>query len=51
MSRQYLLEWPLTSLSAFAAYAIWRAEGYENKRWAYVAGLAVGLAALAKQTF
>ncbi len=51
VSRQYLLEWPLTAMMILAVYWIWRSDGYQNKGYSYLAGLAVGLAALCKQTF
>ncbi|NLH49005.1 MAG: phospholipid carrier-dependent glycosyltransferase [Myxococcales bacterium] len=51
LSRQYLLEWPLTAIAALAAYCLWRSDGFAERRWSLTAGLAVGLAALCKQTF
>ncbi len=51
VSRQYLLEWPLTAMTIIAVYFIWRSEAFASKNYSYAAGLAVGLAALCKQTF
>lgn len=51
ISRQYLLEWPLTAMTTMAALLLWRGNGFAERRWSLGAGLAVGLAALCKQTF
>ncbi|MDP8224664.1 MAG: glycosyltransferase family 39 protein [Candidatus Lernaella stagnicola] len=51
LSRQYLLEMPLTALTTLAVFLMVISEGFTHKRWSVLAGLAVGLAALSKQTF
>lgn len=51
VSRQYLLEWPLCALSTLAVFFLWRARGYSDKTYAYLAGAAIGASALCKQTF
>ncbi|MBZ0272572.1 glycosyltransferase family 39 protein [bacterium] len=50
-SRQFLLEWPLAAAGVAAIACVWLSRGYADKRYAYGAGLFVGLAALSKQTF
>lgn len=51
VSRQYLLELPLTAATALAVWCLLAADRFTNKKYSILAGLAVGLAALAKQTF
>jgi 4-amino-4-deoxy-L-arabinose transferase-like glycosyltransferase len=51
LSRQYLLELPLTALSAWAVYLLLASDRFTSRRLSVAAGLAVGLAALSKQTF
>jgi len=51
LSRQYLLEMPLTALTTLAVLLLIMTDRFTERRWSIAAGLAVGLAALAKQTF
>jgi hypothetical protein len=51
LTRQYLLEWPLTAFSVLATWFLLASDSFINKRLAIAAGLAVGAAALSKQTF
>ncbi len=51
LSRQYLLEMPLTALTTLAVLLLISTNNFTNRRWSIAAGLAVGVAALAKQTF
>ncbi|MCB1154318.1 glycosyltransferase family 39 protein, partial [bacterium] len=51
VSRQFLLEWPLTAMGTAAVYALWRSEGFTQKGWAYAAGALIGAASLCKQSF
>lgn len=51
LSRQYLLEMPLTALTTLAVFLLVSTQRFTDKRWSIAAGVAVGVAALAKQTF
>lgn len=51
VARQYLLELPLTAASTLAVWCLLAADRFTNKKYSILAGLAVGLAALSKQTF
>jgi len=51
VSRQFLLEIPLGAFSAWAAYALLKSRGFQDKRWSLAAGIFIGLSMLSKQTF
>jgi len=51
VSRQYLLELPLTATTVLAVWLLLATERFTDRRFSVAAGLAVGLSALAKQTF
>jgi 4-amino-4-deoxy-L-arabinose transferase-like glycosyltransferase len=51
VSRQYLLELPLTATSVAAVWLLLATDRFTNRPYSIAAGLAMGLAALAKQTF
>lgn len=51
VSRQYLLELPLTATSVMAVWLLLATDRFTNKSYSVAAGLAIGLTAWSKQSF
>lgn len=51
ISRLYYVDYPLTSMTALSIYLLLKADGFHNRKWSLLLGVALGLGLLTKWPF